>query len=126
MQQLKKYGAIGGAISLALCWPLAVGQIGYNVINDGIAQLNSDAVEAEIVSYERGYLSSTVVTRYVVKDEFTAEMFAADNIPTEMIVTSEVKHGLFSLGADSATEMWPELTLHTDTCLLYTSDAADE
>ncbi|MDA0147432.1 DUF945 family protein [Vibrio sp. LaRot3] len=124
MQQLKKYGAIGGAISLALCWPLAVGQIGYNVINDGMAQLNSDAVEAEIVSYDRGYLSSTVVTRYVVKDEFTAEMFAADNIPTEILVTSEVKHGLLSLSADSSSEAWPELTLHTDTQLNGNTDFA--
>ena len=56
MQNLKKFGAIGGAISLALCWPLAVGQIGQSIIEDGIANMNDDMVKGEIVEYDRGYL----------------------------------------------------------------------
>ena len=68
MQKLRKYAAVGGAIVLVLCWPLAVGQIGQNVIQDGVAQMNSDVVKAEIVHYDRGYLSSTVQTRYTIID----------------------------------------------------------
>ena len=34
MQTIKRIGAVGGAIALALCWPLAVGQIGQSVITD--------------------------------------------------------------------------------------------
>ena len=49
MKQLRKIGAIGGAISLALCWPLAVGQIGQNAITDGVAKLNNSSNQAEIV-----------------------------------------------------------------------------
>ncbi|MDW3189852.1 DUF945 domain-containing protein, partial [Vibrio sp. Vb0932] len=56
MQNLKKLGAIGGAISLALCWPLAVGQIGQSIIEDGIANMNDKMIKGEVVEYQRGYL----------------------------------------------------------------------
>ncbi|GAB2662240.1 DUF945 family protein [Vibrio panuliri] len=124
MRQLKKIAAIGGAISLALCWPLAVGQIGQNVIKDGVANLNSDAIKAEVVSYDRGYLSSTVTTRYVVTDPVMAEQLKADGVPAEIIVNSELSHGLFSLSADSVLANWSEmpLTLHTVTQLNGNTD----
>lgn len=124
MQQLKKYAAIGGAISLALCWPLAVGQIGQNVIQDSVANLNSDSLKAEIVSYDRGYLSSTVTTRYQVTDPVIAAQLAADGVPAEILVNSELSHGLISLTADSVLENWPEmpLTLHTVTQLNGNTD----
>ncbi|GLT18274.1 hypothetical protein GCM10007938_20520 [Vibrio zhanjiangensis] len=104
MHQLKKYGAIGGAIALALCWPLAVGQIGKNVIEDGIAHLTSESVKAEIVSYERGYLSSDVTTRYIVQDPILAKELELDGFPTEFVVNSHVTHGLLSLQAKSIFE----------------------
>lgn len=124
MQQLKKYAAIGGAIAVALCWPLAVGQIGQNVIQDGVAQMNSDAVKAEIVQYDRGYLSSTLQTRYTITDSAVAAQLEADGIPSEIIVDSELSHGLFSISADSKMSNWPDLplTLHTVTQLNGNSD----
>ena len=124
MVQLKKIAAIGGAVSLALCWPLAVGQIGQNVIEDSVAELNSDALTAEIVSYDRGYLSSTVTTRYVVTDPVMAAQLEADGVPAEIIVDSEIKHGLISLSADSVMKNWTEipLTLHTVTQLNGNTD----
>ncbi|MGF1911796.1 DUF945 family protein [Vibrio kasasachensis] len=124
MRQLRKMAAIGGAVSLALCWPLAVGQIGQNVIEDGIAELNSDALKAEIVSYDRGYLSSTVTTRYTITDPVMAAQFEADGIPAEIIVNSEIKHGLIALSADSAMTNWTDvpLTLHTVTQLNGNTD----
>ena len=124
MQKLRKYAAVGGAIVLVLCWPLAVGQIGQNVIQDGVAQMNSDVVKAEIVHYDRGYLSSTVQTRYTIIDPTLAAQFTDDDIPTEIIVNSDLSHGLLSLSADSHMTNWPELplTLHTVTQLNGNTD----
>ncbi|RJX69471.1 DUF945 family protein [Vibrio sinensis] len=124
MQQLKKYAAIGGAISLVLCWPLAVGQIGKNVIEDSVKHLNTDSVTAEIVQYDRGYLSSTAQTRYTVTDATLIAQLTADGLPTEIIVNSEISHGLFSLTADSTLQDLPEipLSLHTYTQLNGNTD----
>ncbi|UUM31554.1 YdgA family protein [Vibrio japonicus] len=115
MHQLKKMGAIGGAISLALCWPLAVGQIGHNVINDSISQLNSQSIQAEIVQYDRGYLSSQVKTRYVITDPILAQQLALDGLPSEYVVNSQVQHGLFSLTAASVLENMDDLPLTLNT-----------
>ena len=112
---LKKLGAIGGAISLALCWPLAVGQIGQTVIQDGVAHLSNDSLQAEIVEYDRGYLSSTVKTRYTIVDPVLAEQLAIDGLPSEVIVNSSVSHGLFSLSAESVMENAPDLPLTLST-----------
>ncbi|MDC5807092.1 DUF945 family protein [Vibrio europaeus] len=112
---LKKLGAIGGAISLALCWPLAVGQIGQTVIQDGVAHLSNDSLQAEIVEYDRGYLSSTVKTRYTIVDPVLAEQLAIDGLPSEVIVSSSVSHGLFSLSAESVMENAPDLPLTLNT-----------
>lgn len=113
--ELKKIGAIGGAVVLALCWPLAVGQIGQAVISDGVAHLNSDSVKAEIVTYDRGYLSSTVQTRYTVLDPNLAEQLEIDGLPTEILVNSNVSHGLFNLKAVSVIDNHPELPLTLNT-----------
>tara|TARA_Y100001956_G_scaffold81541_1_gene99388 strand:+ start:2826 stop:4094 length:1269 start_codon:yes stop_codon:yes gene_type:complete len=115
MHQLKKYGAIGGAISLALCWPLAVGQIGQNVISDGVDQLNTSSVTAEIVSYERGYLSSEVQTRYTVNDPELIEQLAIDGLPNQFVVNSHISHGLLSLKAHSVLDNMDELPITLDT-----------
>ena len=124
MHQLKKYGAIGGAISLALCWPLAVGQIGQNVITDAIAHINNDSMTAEIVSYDRGYLSSQIQTRYVVLDPALIEQLALDGLPNQFVVNSEVSHGLVSLSATSVLENMEEfpITLETVTQLNGNTD----
>ncbi|NVC93190.1 DUF945 domain-containing protein [Vibrio natriegens] len=101
MQNLKKLGAIGGAISLALCWPLAVGQIGQSIIEDGIANMNDEMIKGEVIEYQRGYLSSVVLTRYTVVDPELKTQLLRDSIPTTFDVTSDVNHGLTSLTADS-------------------------
>ncbi len=102
MNTLKKWAAIGGAVSLAVCWPLAVGQIGQSIIEDGIAKLDSQSLKAEIISYERGYLSSVVTTRYTIIDPLIAEQFEADGLPVEFEMRSDLTHGLTSLDAQSA------------------------
>ncbi|PMH46652.1 hypothetical protein BCU68_01050 [Vibrio sp. 10N.286.49.B3] len=115
MQQLKKLGAIGGAVVLVLCWPLAVGQIGQKVITDGIQELNSSQVKAEIVDYDRGYLSSIVQTRYSISDPSLREQLVVDGLPTEFVLDSKVKHGLFSLSSTSTLEDMDALPLVLNT-----------
>ncbi|KOO10999.1 hypothetical protein AKJ18_31375, partial [Vibrio xuii] len=115
MHQLKKIGAIGGAVSLALCWPLAVGQIGHNVIRDGISHLNTQSVQAEIIQYDRGYLSSEVKTRYTVTDPDLAQQLALDGLPSEYVVSSHVQHGLITLKATSVLENMDDLPLTLST-----------
>ena len=102
MNTLKKWAAIGGAVSLAVCWPLAVGQIGQSIIEDGIAKLDSQTLKAEIISYQRGYLSSVVTTRYTIIDPVIAEQLEADGLPVEFEMRSDLTHGLTSLDAQSA------------------------
>lgn len=113
--ELKKLGAIGGAISLALCWPLAVGQIGQSVIKNGVTHLNSDSVRAEVIEYDRGYLSSQITTRYTVIDPILAEQLVVDGLPTELVVNSQVSHGLISLSAESVLENVDDLPLTLET-----------
>ncbi len=119
MQDLKKIGAIGGAISLALCWPLAVGQIGQSIIEDGIANMSDTMVKGEVVDYQRGYLSSVVLTRYTVVDPELKAQLTQDGMPTQFEITSDVSHGLTSLTADSKfvdNDFLP-LTMHSKTQL---------
>ncbi|MBW3696797.1 DUF945 family protein [Vibrio sp. T187] len=124
MEQLKKIGAIGGAISLALCWPLAVGQIGQNVVTDGVASIDNSSVKAELVEFDRGYLSSSVKTRFTVMDETLKEQLEIDGLPTEFVVNSEIGHGLISLNAVSTLEGLEALplTLTTKTQLNGNTD----
>ena len=124
MENLKKIGAIGGAISLALCWPLAVGQIGQSIIEDGIANMNDEMVKGEVVEYDRGYLSSVVLTRYTVVDPEIKAQLERDGLPTAFDVTSDVTHGLTSLSADSRlvdADFLP-LTMHSQTQLNGNTD----
>ncbi|OIQ26661.1 DUF945 family protein [uncultured Vibrio sp.] len=104
MKQLKTIGAIGGSVLMVLCWPLAVGQIGQNVITDGVEHINNELISTEIVDYDRGYFSSNVKTRYVLLDQDLIAQFEADDLPTEFVVNSAVSHGLLSLSAHSSLE----------------------
>ncbi len=101
MKKLKLIGAVGGAISLALCWPLAVGQIGQNVITDGLTHLSNGDVAAELVNYDRGYLSSQVQTRYTVVNQALKQQLVSEGLPTEILVDSALSHGLVGISAVS-------------------------
>lgn len=109
MKTMKRIGAAGGAVALVLCWPLAVGQIGQNVITDGIAHFSNDQIRAELVSYDRGYLSSHVETRYTITDPQLKAQLAAQGIPDQFLMESDVSHGLVSLTAVSDFPDYPEL-----------------
>ncbi|MDR9825679.1 DUF945 family protein [Vibrio sp. FNV 38] len=107
MKQLKKMGAIGGVVALVLCWPLAVGQIGERVIEDGISEANNELLKAEILQYDRGYLSSVAKTRYSVRDEALKLQLEADGLPTEVIIDSDISHGIASISSISTVENLP-------------------
>ncbi len=111
MKKLKLVGAVGGAISLALCWPLAVGQIGQNVITDGLKHVSNDEISAELISYDRGYLSSRVQTRFSVTSPVLKQQMMAEGIPTEVTVNSDVHHGLVGITAVSTFPDYPESPL---------------
>ena len=119
MNQLKKIGALGGAIALTACWPLAVGQIGQKLVNDGIAQLSGTDYSAEVVSYDRGYFSSIAVTRYSVINSEVKDQLETDGLPTEITVRHNIRHGLTSISTVSVPADMAELpvVLHTNTQL---------
>ncbi len=101
MHSLKKLGAIGGAILLVACWPLAVGQIAQKVIEDGIGNLSNSSVKAEIVQYNRSYFSANAVTRYTIIDPHLAKNFETDGLPTFIEVNHDINHGLVGIDARS-------------------------
>ncbi|CAE6898197.1 hypothetical protein ACOMICROBIO_EPCKBFOG_01237 [Vibrio sp. B1FLJ16] len=76
-------------------------------------------VKGEVVDYQRGYLSSVVLTRYTVVDPELKAQLTQDGMPTQFEVTSDVSHGLTSLTADSkfvVNDFLP-LTMHSKTQL---------
>lgn len=40
MNNVKKFAAIGGAVLLAACWPLAVGQFAQTTIQETVSKLD--------------------------------------------------------------------------------------
>ncbi|SON48312.1 DUF945 family protein [Vibrio tapetis] len=119
MQQLRKYGAIGGAIVIAAIWPLAVGQIAQKVMTDGIVQLSNSKMSAEVIEYDRGYFSAQAITRFVVTDEALKSQLEKDGIPTQISLTHQISHGLLSIDAKTNTLENPLLafSLNTNTKL---------
>ncbi len=119
MKNLKLIGAVGGAISLALCWPLAVGQIAQNVVTDGLAHVDNDDFSAEVINYDRGYLSSSVQTRISVDNESLKSQLVGEGLPTEVIIESHIQHGLVSVSSISTLPEYENspLVINTSTQL---------
>ena len=86
---------------LVACWPLAVGQIGQNVLRDGVRELNNSDWHSEIVQYDRGYLSSVAVTKLTIENADLKEQLRVDGLPTEFVLEHKIKHGLLGLSADT-------------------------
>ncbi|EOX3355320.1 DUF945 family protein [Vibrio cholerae] len=111
MKSIKMIGAVGGAVALGLCWPLAVGQIGESAIKDGLNNFESPSTKAELVNYQRGYLSSQMQTRYKITDPTIVAQLEAEGIPTEILVDSTLTHGLMGVSAVSTLPQFPEFPL---------------
>jgi len=124
MQDLKRIAAIGGAVVLVACWPLAVGQIAQNVLTDAVKNLNSNDYSATLVSYDRSYLSASAETEYSVVNPVVREQLIRDGLPTEFRVKHEIQHGLMRIAAESHLIDMDEvpLTLSTTTQLNGNTD----
>lgn len=99
---LKKIGAIGGAVAIILCWPLATGQIGERIYLDTVGQYDNPYLTIRNESYDRGYLSSDVVSRLEIKDDWKP-LFEDEGLPTVWYVHHQVEHGV--LGLESTSEL---------------------
>ncbi|QUJ66526.1 DUF945 family protein [Photobacterium sp. GJ3] len=135
---LGKVGAVAGAVVVALCWPLAVGQIGERIFQDTVGEYDSPYVSVTTESYDRGYLQSRAVSKIAVKSSWK-DLFEEQGWPTEWQVAHEIHHGLFGMTADSTLVLdqtvtpqvhawWGSdvvpLTLKTSTSLTRKTDLA--
>lgn len=115
-----KSGAIAGAIALAVAWPFAIGQIGQTTIERELDNLpESTNWLVDTVSYQRGYLSSEMITRVSLIGEMKTE-FASNGLPTSFDLLSHLDHGLLGISGLSSIQMTPELKKWTE--ILWTSD----
>ncbi|MGL5291882.1 MAG: DUF945 family protein [Vibrionaceae bacterium] len=85
--------AIAGAISLALVWPLAVGQFAQVHIEKKLAQLSSNSFSITETQYQRGYLSSKIINKIKIEDA----VLPIAALPHEYQVVTQVKHGIFGV-----------------------------
>ncbi len=108
-----KHAAIGGAVALVVIWPLASGHVGQSIYEREIEQSQSPYAVITNESYDRGYLSSDVVTKVSLVGS-AKEQLEFDGIPTSYVLNSKVSHGFFSIGTESVLEMTPELKVLTD------------
>lgn len=97
---MKKIGAVAGVIALAACWPFATGKIGQTLYFDVIGHYQNPYVTLKNVSYQRGYLNSTVITEAIVKPEFQS-LFETEGLPTHWEVDTQLHHGFFSYRSES-------------------------
>jgi uncharacterized protein YdgA (DUF945 family) len=117
MQKLKTIAAVGGAVVLIGIWPLAVGQIGQNVLTDAIENATNQGVNIELVEYDRGYLSSTAKSKLTVVDPLAVAQLEASGWPTEYEFEHDISHGLVSLSGKTHHVGTPQYVLETDTQL---------
>lgn len=111
MNNYKKYAAIGGAVALAACWPLAVGQFAESTIIDAAKQLDKKEVSVEVVNYDRGYLNATAQTKITIVDSVLKQQLELDGLPTTLILNHQIHHGLFGVSSDTKTENYTEIPI---------------
>lgn len=114
-----KSGAIAGAIVLVAVWPFAIGQIGQTMYEKQLEQDHTPYFSLENVSYQRGYLSSEIVTRISLIGEMKGS-YQAKGYLTSLTVLTHVKHGFLGVSGESSIQMTPEILALTQT--LWPSD----
>ncbi|MGX9415880.1 DUF945 family protein [Vibrio sp. WJH972] len=115
MNDVKKYTAIAGGVLLVACWPLVVGQIGEKLIQDNIARIDDTRLNVELVSYDRGYFSSNVLTKVELVDQDIKKQFEIDKLPTEWYLDSAIDHNLFTLDAVTKFRDYPDIPFQITT-----------
>lgn len=107
-----KYAAIGGAVAIGVLWPFATGQIGQSLYEKEIGQIHSPYVTVTNTSYERGYLSSNVVTQVNITGAMQS-VYMEQGLPTSYTILTEMDHGFLGIGSISVLEMTPEVVAVT-------------
>ncbi|GHA60449.1 DUF945 family protein [Photobacterium aphoticum] len=133
---LKKIGAVGGAVAIALCWPMATGQLGERIYLDTIGQYANPYLSVKNDSYDRGYLSADAVSQVSLKGELKTA-FEEEGLPTVWRIHHHVTHGMFGISTTSelvmddslkasVEQLWGKgvapFTLTTDTALTRATD----
>ncbi|MGV3003111.1 DUF945 family protein [Vibrio sp. E150_018] len=111
MNNVKKFVAIGGAVLLVACWPLALGQFAQTTIQDTVNELDTKEVNVELVNYDRGYLSSTAQTKVTVVDPVLKQQLELDGLPTEFMLDHTISHGLISIATDTKPNDYSRLPI---------------
>ncbi|HCH01080.1 MAG TPA: hypothetical protein DEV85_04205 [Vibrio sp.] len=111
MNNVKKFVAIGGAVLLGACWPLALGQFAQTTIQDTVNKLDKEEVNVELVNYDRGYLSSTAQTKVTVVDPVLKQQLELDGLPTEFLLDHTISHGLVSIATDTKPNDYTSLPI---------------
>ena len=110
---LKKIGAIGGALAVALCWPFATGQIGQRIYLDTVGKYENPYLTISNESYDRGYLASDAVSRVEIKDDWKP-VFDDEGLPVVWYVRHKVSHGLMGVTSTSQLLLDEELQPFAD------------
>ncbi|WP_150137351.1 DUF945 family protein [Candidatus Enterovibrio altilux] len=108
-----KHTAIAGAVALVVIWPLASGQISQSMYDQKIKQFQTPYAVLTRESYDRGYLSSDIVTKISLIGAVKKQLDVYD-IPTTYVVNSHVSHGVLSISSDSTLKITPELKVITN------------
>ncbi|SHO57160.1 hypothetical protein VQ7734_02929 [Vibrio quintilis] len=124
MSQIKKYAAVGGAVCLVACWPLVVGQITQNAFEREISAFSNQWVEGKTLTYDRGYLSTHVEVEFTVVDPELKSDLQADGFPVSLVWRSDIRHGVFSVNAETTLKNFPDfpLMIKTSTSLAGNTD----
>lgn len=99
--------AIAGGIAVILCWPFASGQLAQKQIETYLSHFDDKNVKIEILSYERGYLSSTIQAKLTPTGRLQPQIQAYD-LPSSMVIETELAHGFLSVSGNAQMVMTPE------------------
>ena len=91
-----KKAAIAGAVSLAILWPFASGQLAQKLFEKQFSQFHHPNLKITTLSYDRGYLTSTIQT------EIAFTQFPHSK---PLLINTELSHGVIGVEGKSELEM---------------------
>ncbi|MGF1679952.1 DUF945 family protein [Photobacterium minamisatsumaniensis] len=105
---LRKIGAVGGAVVVALCWPFATGLVGEQIYMDTVGKYENPYFSVTNDDYDRGYLGSDAVSRIEVKDELKY-IFEDEGLPTVWYIAHRITHDFMGVSSTSELQVDDEL-----------------
>lgn len=89
--------AVFGALSLALCWPLAIGQLGQSQLTHLLDTLSDQDTEIVMKGYQRGYLSSQMLVEVKINNLNWQKQLIAQKLPTRYLIATEIQHKMIGI-----------------------------